>query len=148
MRTADSPPKEPLCTVALRISSLNDALEWWGATMGASVQQEYDATSGETPAYKVALVGWGKELLSPQLELRQTHPPPEQSLTGFVRVVIGTESLTRTAEALVAPGKAAEAVEIGSLGNAQDTEPGLRVEDPDGWEVCFVEKPAARMQEV
>ena len=145
MRSIDRQPVEALATIALRVKSVKRSLEWW-TRQGATIQQEYEATqadgNGHLP-FVSALCGWGRELMAPQLEFRETKQGgkgQETDSTGIVRIVIETSDLRKTTENLLDGGEEhAEDIQITSVKSAQDTESALRVHAIDGWEVCFVQ---------
>lgn len=92
------------------------------------------------PEYRTALVGFGPELLVPQIELRQIDPPPQKRGTGFLRLVVSSSALDETKKALEEVEQEYELVELGSVWSAVGPpDAGLRLWDPDGWEIVLVE---------
>jgi len=132
------PGAERLCTVALRVTSMERSLAWYSSVLGTRQQGEYVAP--RPPEYRTALVGFGPELLVPQIELRQIDPPPQKRGTGFLRLVVSSSALDETKKALEEVEQEYELVELGSVWSAVGPpDAGLRLWDPDGWEIVLVE---------
>jgi catechol 2,3-dioxygenase-like lactoylglutathione lyase family enzyme len=134
---------EPLCSITLRTTNIEKTIANCSRVLGTTVSQNYEASHGP-PEYKTAMLGFGAELETVQLEFRQTETPPlVQRGNGVIRIVVGCDGdLTGVEKELEEAEEVVEKVEIGSV-----DEPGLKetalamVLEPDGlWEVCFVSK--------
>ncbi|KAL4539172.1 hypothetical protein Ndes2526B_g02568 [Nannochloris sp. 'desiccata'] len=131
---------EPLCSITLRTTNLEKTIANCSRLFGLNVTQKYEA-SHEPPEYKTALLGFGPELETVQLEFRQTETPPlVHRGNGIVRIVVGCSDLAATETALREAEEAVEKVEIGSIDDPGAKETAVcTVLEPDGlWQVCFV----------
>jgi len=132
--------QEPLCSVTLRTTNLEKTIASCNRLLGLHVTQQYEASHGP-PEYKTALLGFGPELETVQLEFRQTDTPPlVQRGDGIVRFVVGCSDLEAKELALKQAKGAMEKVDIGSVEGPGAKETALcTVLEPDGlWQVCLV----------
>lgn len=134
-RSAVGPQR--LCAVALRVARLEPAVAWAAAALGTTAQLMYEAS--RPPEYKVALIGFGEELITPQLELRQTEEPLTRRGNGLVRLVVATEDLDATEAALEEAGEPCEREEIRGVAAPGATQAAVTVVTPDGLKVAFVQ---------
>lgn len=126
-----------LCAVALRVTGLELAVAWAATVLGTTTQQMYEASRSHE--YKTALIGYGPELETPQLELRQTGEPLAHRGNGLVRLVVGTADLDATEAALKEAGEDCERGEIGGVAAPGATQAAVCVTSPDGLKIAFVQ---------
>jgi catechol 2,3-dioxygenase-like lactoylglutathione lyase family enzyme len=136
-----TPISEPLCSITLRTTNLKKSIDCCSRLLGTTVSHYYEAAS-QPPEYKTAMLGYGPEFSSIQLEFLQTETPPlsVERGNGFVRLVVGCSNLAAVEAALLEAEEDVEKVEIGSVEEPGETAPALLcVVEPDGvWEACFV----------
>lgn len=131
---------EPLCSITLRTTNLEKTIAHCSRLLGLHITQKYEASQGP-PEYKTALLGFGPELETVQLEFRQMDSPPlVQRGNGVVRFVVGCRDLGAKETALGEAEDAMEKVEIGSVKDPGAKETAVcTVLEPDClWQVCFV----------
>lgn len=125
-----------MASISINVTNLNSALSFWRSILGASVQSIYEASL--PPTYKTALVGFGPEIVSTQLELKEQSEQAVQHVA-FKYIVLASrhhaaDFVSVVCGMLTANGMISfQVVEISSVKQINEVEQAIEVTvDPPG----------------